>query len=259
MARSVFYYHRKRLKDEKYKHEKAEIASIYHLHKGRYGYRRITAEMKNRGYNINHKTVQKLMGTLGLKCNVRKVSYRSYKGEVGKIAPNMLERDFKASLPNQKWATDVTQMNIKGEKIYLSPIIDMFNGEVISYSISKSPNMQMIDEMLYKAFDKVQDTKGLIFHSDQGWQYQHYGYRKALEKNGIIQSMSRKGNCLDNALAESFFAIVKTELLYRQNFGTADEFIASLNEYIHYYNNKRIKNRLNGKSPVEYRALAQKT
>ena len=259
MARSVFYYHRKRLNDEKYKHEKAEIASICHLHKGRYGYRRVTAEMKNRGYNINHKTVQKLMGTLGLKCNVRKVSYRSYKGEVGKIAPNVLERDFKASLPNQKWATDVTQMNIKGEKIYLSPIIDMFNGEVISYSISKSPNMQMIDEMLCVAFDKVKDTKGLIFHSDQGWQYQHYGYRKALEKNGIIQSMSRKGNCLDNALAESFFAIVKTELLYRQNFETADEFIASLNEYIHYYNNKRIKNRLNGKSPVQYRALVQKT
>ncbi len=146
---------------------------------------------------------------------------------------------------------DVTQMNIKGEKVYLSPIIDMFNGEVISYSISKSPNMQMIDEMLYEAFDKVKDTKGLIFHSDQGWQYQHYGYRKAL----AIQ----KGNCLDNALAESFFGIVKTELLYRQSFETAEEFVASLKEYIHYYNNKRIKNRLNGKSPVEYRALAQKT
>lgn len=260
MARSVFYYHHKRLNaDDKYKYEKEEIASIYHLHKGRYGYRRVSAEMKNRGYNINHKTVQKLMGTLGLKCTIRKVSYRSYKGEVGKIAPNELERDFEASLPNQKWATDVTQMNIKGEKIYLSPIIDMFNGEIISYSISKSPNMQMIEEMLYEAFDKVKDTKGLIFHSDQGWQYQHYGYRKALEKNGIIQSMSRKGNCLDNALAESFFGIMKTELLYRESFETAEEFITSLKEYIHYYNNKRIKNRLNGKSPVEYRALVQKT
>ncbi|WP_345107507.1 IS3 family transposase [Mucilaginibacter panaciglaebae] len=260
MARSVFYYHRKRLNsDDKYRHEKQEIANIYNLHKGRYGYRRVTAEMKNRGYSINHKTVQKLMGSLGLKCNIRKVSYRSYKGEVGKIAPNVLERNFEASLPNQKWATDVTQMNIKGEKIYLSPIIDMFNGEVISYSISKSPNMQMIDEMLYEAFDKVKDTKGLIFHSDQGWQYQHYGYRKALKKNGIIQSMSRKGNCLDNALAESFFGIVKTELLYSQSFETADEFITLLKEYIHYYNNKRIKNRLNGKSPVEYRALVQKT
>lgn len=259
MARSVFYYHLKRLNgNDKYKNEKEEIVRIYHLHKGRYGYRRVTSEMRNLGYLINHKTVQKIMGTLGLKCNIRKARYRSYKGEVGKIAPNVLERDFQASLPNQKWATDVTQMNIKGEKIYLSPIIDMFNGEVISYSISKSPNMQMIDEMLHGAFDKVKNTKGLVFHSDQGWQYQHYGYRKALEKNGIIQSMSRKGNCLDNAMAESFFGIVKTELLYRQSFETTEHFIASLKEYIHYYNNKRIKNRLNGKSPVEYRALAQK-
>ncbi|OOG18129.1 integrase [Sphingobacterium sp. CZ-UAM] len=260
MARSVFYYHLKRLNNrDKYKNEKEEIIRIYHLHKGRYGYRRVTAEMKNLGYHINHKTVQRLMGTLNLKCNIRKVRYRSYKGEVGRIAPNVLERNFKASLPNQKWATDVTQVNIKGEKIYLSPILDLFNGEVISYSISKSPNMQMIDEMLHKAFDKVKDTKGLIFHSDQGWQYQHYGYRETLEKQGIIQSMSRKGNCLDNAVAENFFGILKTELLYSQRFETAEEFILSLEEYIHYYNNKRIKNRLNGKSPVEYRALVQKT
>ena len=226
MARSVFYYHLKRLNSrDKYKKEKEEVIRIYHLHKGRYGYRRVTAEMKNLGYHINHKTVQRLMGTLDLKCKIRKVRYRSYKGEVGKIAPNILERNFKASSPNQKWATDVTQVNIKGQKIYLSPILDMFNGEVISYSISKSPNMMMIEEMLNKAFDKTKDTKGLIFHSDQGWQYQHYGYRKALEKQGIIQSMSRKGNCLDNAVAENFFAILKTELLYSQSLETADEFI----------------------------------
>ncbi|KAA6319427.1 hypothetical protein EZS27_030678, partial [termite gut metagenome] len=231
----------------------------YHLHKGRYGYRRITAEMKNLGYKINHKTVQKLMGALELRCKVRKVHYRSYKGEVGKIAPNVLERNFKAELPNQKWATDVTQINIKNEKIYLSPILDMFNGEIIAYSISKSPNMQMITQMLDKAFDKVKDTKGLIFHSDQGWQYQHYGYRKALEEHGIIQSMSRKGNCLDNAMAENFFGIMKSELLYAEKFETAEDFIKSLQQYMDYYNNKRIKNRLNGKSPVQYRALIQGT
>lgn len=123
MARSVFYYHRKRFnRDDKYKQEKKEIKRIYHFHKGRYGYRRITAEMKNLGYKINHKTVQKLMGILDLKCKIREVRYRSYRGEVGKIFPNVLERDFKASLLNQKWATDVTQVNVKGEKIYLSPI-----------------------------------------------------------------------------------------------------------------------------------------
>jgi len=258
MARSVFYYHRKRLNAaDKYQHEKEEVRRIYHLHKGRYGYRRITAEMKNLGYKINHKTVQKLMGVLDLKCKTRKVRYRSYKGDVGKIAPNLIERDFKASFPNHKWATDVTQINIKDEKVYLSPILDMFNGEIVSYSVSKSPNMEMINEMLNKAFNKVKDTKGLIFHSDQGWQYQHYGYRKTLEEHGIVQSMSRKGNCLDNAMAENFFAIMKTELLYAQKFENSEEFITALDEYIDYYNNKRIKIRLKGKSPVQYRALIQ--
>ena len=258
MARSVFYYHRKRFNsDDKYKNEKEEIRRIYHLHKGRYGYRRITAEMRNLGYNINHKTIQKLMGLLDLKCKTRKVRYRSYKGEIGKIAPNVLERNFNAGLPNQKWATDVTQINIKDDKIYLSPILDMFNGEIIAYSISKCPNMQMINEMLDKAFLKVKETKGLIFHSDQGWQYQHYGYRTSLEKHGVIQSMSRKGNCLDNAMAENFFAIMKTELLYNEKFESSGEFIIALEEYIDYYNNKRIKSKLNGKSPVQYRALIQ--
>jgi len=255
MARSVFYYHRKKLNvDDKYKHEKKTIIRIYHLHKGRYGYRRITAEMRNLGYKLNHKTVQRLMGVLGLKCKIREVRYRSYKGEVGKIAPNILERNFKANLPNQKWATDVTQIKIKNEKRYFSPILDMFNGEIIAYSISKSPNMQMINEMLGMAFDKVQNTNGLILHSDQGWQYQHYGYRKALSERGIIQSMSRKGNCLDNAMAENFFGIMKSELLYAEDFETVNDFVKSLEQYIDYYNNQRIKNKLNGKSPVQYRA-----
>jgi len=258
MARSVFYYHRKRLNaNDKYSKEKEEIKRIFHSHKGRYGYRRITSEMKNLGYTINHKTVQKLMGVLDIKCKIRKVNYHSYKGEVGNIAPNILSRNFKANYPNQKWTTDVTQMKIKDEKIYFSPILDMFNGEIISYSISRSPNMQMINQMLNNAFSKVKDLKGLIFHSDQGWQYQHYGYRKVLEEQGIIQSMSRKGNCLDNAMIESFFGTMKSELLYAENFKTAEEFIKSLEEYIDYYNNKRIKNKLNGKSPVQYRALIE--
>jgi putative transposase len=258
MARSVFYYHRKRLKTEdKYQQEKSEILRIYHLHKGRYGYRRITDEMKNLGYTINHKTVQKIMGILDLKSTIRKMHYRSYKGTVGTIAPNVIDRDFKASLPNQKWTTDITQINIKEEKLYLSPILDMFNGEIISYSISKSPNMKLINEMLDKAFKKVSNTKELIFHSDQGWQYQHYEYRKALEEHGIVQSMSRKGNCLDNAMAENFFGIMKSELLYAEKFESSNQFIKSLEEYINYYNNRRIKSRLKGKSPVQYRALLQ--
>ena len=257
MARSTFYYHLKRLNNkDKYYKEKEEIKNIFYEHRGRYGYRRITAEMRNRRYGINHKTVQKLMTSMSLKCQIRKVRYRSYKGDIGKIAPNVINRDFSADTPNQKWATDVTQINIGNTKLYLSPLLDMFNGEIISYNISKTPNMEQIYDMLDKAFAKYDNLKGLIIHSDQGWQYQHYGYRKRLQDRQILQSMSRKGNCLDNAMAENFFGIMKSELLYNQKFDSPEEFIEALKEYMEYYNNKRIKSRLKGKSPVQYRTLS---
>lgn len=226
MARSVFYYHLKRLKaDDKYSIEKKEINDIYHEHKGRYGYRRITAEMRNRKFVINHKTVKRLMDELGLKCKIRKVKYRSYKGEIGKIAPNVIERDFSATAPNRKWATDVTQINIGSTKIYLSPILDMFNGEIISHNISLSPNLEQVYDMLDKAFEKFDNLDGLILHSDQGWQYQHFGFRQRLEEHKIIQSMSRKGNCLDNSMMENFFGIMKSELLYAEKFESPQAFI----------------------------------
>lgn len=257
MARSVFYYHIKRLKyKDKYVLEKQEIKDIFHEHKGRYGYRRITAEMHNRNYTINHKTVQRLMTEMGLKCKIRKVRYRSYKGEVGKIAPNIIARDFMATGPNRKWATDVTQINIGSVKLYLSPILDMFNGEIISYNISTSPNLEQVYDMLDKAFDKFDNLDGLILHSDQGWQYQHFGYRKRLKDHHVIQSMSRKGNCLDNSMMENFFGIMKSELLYAEKFESPQDFIKAVDEYIDYYNNKRIKSRLKGKSPVQYRTLS---
>lgn len=257
MARSVFYYHLKHLKSkDKYEDERKSIRLIFHEHKGRYGYRRVTAEMRNRGYKINHKTVQRLMIEMGLKCKIRKVRYRSYKGEVGKIAPNIIKRNFIATAPNRKWATDVTQINVGTAKLYLSPIVDMFNGEIVSYNISTSPNLEQIYDMLDKAFAKYDCLDGLILHSDQGWQYQHYGYRKRLEERHIIQSMPRKGNCLDNAIAENFFGIMKSELLYAEKFETPEAFMKALDEYIEYYNNKRIKSRLKGKSPVQYRTLS---
>ena len=236
MARSVFYYHLKRLKaGDKYAVEKECIKSVFHEHKGRYGYRRVTAEMHNRGFGINHKTVQRLMG--------------------GKIAPNIIARDFSADAPNRKWATDVTQINIGSVKLYLSPILDMFNGEIISYNISRSPNLEQVYDMLDKAFAKFGNLDGLILHSDQGWQYQHFSYRQRLAEHHIMQSMSRKGNCLDNAMAENFFGIMKSELLYVEEFESPEAFMKALDEYIDYYNNKRIKSRLKGKSPVQYRTL----
>lgn len=194
---------------------------------------------------------------MGLKSKIRKVRYRSYKGEGGNIAPNVINRDFTADAPSLKWATDVTQINIGSEKLYLSPILDMFNGEIISYNISRRPNLEQIYDMLDKAFSKFDSLDGLVIHSDQGWQYQHYGYRQRLAKHKVIQSMSRKGNCLDNAMAENFFGIMKSELLYAEKSESADTFIMALEEYIDYYNNIRIKSRLKGKSPVQYRTLSQ--
>lgn len=240
-------------KQDKYALIKAEIGSIYQEHQGRYGYRRITMELHNRGYQINHKTVQRLMKELNLKCMVRIKKYRSYKGKVGKIAPNILKRDFQASAPNQKWTTDITEFSLFGTKLYLSPVLDMYNGEIISYNISERPVLGQVMDMLEKAFEKIPDNTNLIFHSDQGWQYQHKQYQKRLKDKGIQQSMSRKGNCLDNSVMENFFGLLKSELLYLRDFESIDEFKIELENYINYYNNKRIKEKLKGLSPVQYR------
>lgn len=169
MARSVFYYHLKRLKSrDKHAGERNEIKSIFLEHKGLYGYRRVTAEMRNRFFSINHKTVRKLMVSMGLKSKIQKVRYRSYKGESGKIAPNIINRDFVTEAPNRKWTTAVTQVNIGSVKLYISPILDMFNGKIISYNVSKSPNLDQVRNMLDKAFAKFDNLNGLILHSDQG-------------------------------------------------------------------------------------------
>ena len=254
MARSSYYYYQKQLRTvDKYKFEKKEIAEIFHQNKGRYGYRRITLELRNRGVILNHKTVYKLMKNLGLACKVRMKKYRSYKGEVGRIAPNILDRKFKANKPNQKWATDVTEFSLFGTKSYLSPIIDLYNGEIISYNITYRPTLDLVMDMIEDAFEKIPDNTNLILHSDQGWHYQHNNYRYKLKSKGIRQSMSRKGNCLDNAVIENFFGLLKSELLYLQEFKSMEHFHHEVKMYINYYNNKRIKSSLNGLSPVKYR------
>ena len=255
MARSVFYYHLSHMdEDDGYDDLRDRIKAIYNGNNGRYGYRRICFALRNEGKTVNHKTVHKLMKQLGLKAKCKEHHYHSYKGEVGRIAPNVLERDFKADAPNQKWTTDVTQICINDKKLYLSPILDMFNGEIISYTTSSSPNLLMVTTMLRKAFRKHHNTDGLILHSDQGWHYQHIMYQKMLKDYGIVQSMSRKGNCLDNAMMENFFGLMKNELLYVKHFESVEEFERELKKYIWWYNNKRIKLRLKGMSPALYRA-----
>lgn len=257
IARSTFYYHLNNLnKEDKYKELKDEIFSIFHENKGRYGYRRITLELKNRGYKINHKTVARLMRIMGLKSIQRpKRRYSSYKGTVGKIADNLLKIAFKADKPNEKWATDITEFKVNNENLYLSPIVDLFNGEIVSFNISRHAVFHQIVDMLEKAFSKIPDNTNLILHSDQGWQYQMKQYQNLLEKKGIRQSMSRKGNCLDNSLAENFFGILKSELYYikEKEYKNIEELKKDIIEYIEYYNNRRIKSKLKGMSPVQYR------
>ena len=179
--------------------------------------------------------------------------YRSYKGEVGKIAPNLLNRDFNAEKPNEKWVTDVTEFSLFGEKLYLSPILDLYSRDVVSYTISERPVLSMVTSMLDKAFELLPDDTQLILHSDQGWQYQHTQYQRMLAKKGIQQSMSRKGNCLDNAVMENFFGLLKSELLYLMEFKSMDHFKQELIEYLDYYNNHRIKAKLKGLPPAIHR------
>ena len=241
---------------DKHKAAKEEITAIYHENKGRYGYRRITAELRNRNLPLNHKTVQRLMKELGLVCRVRMKKYHSYKGEVGRVAPNLLNRDFRAEKPNRKRVTDVTEFSLFGEKLYLSPILDLCSSDLVSYTISDRPVLSMVTTMLNKAFEKIPDGTNLILHSDRDWQYQHKQYQRMLREKGIQQSMRRKGNCLDNAVIENFFGLLKSELLYLQDFESMEHFKQELIDYLDYYNNRRIKAKLKGLPPAIHRQQA---
>ena len=257
LPRATFYYHLKQIKKpDKYTAAKDEITAIYHENKGRYGYRRITIELHKRSIPLNHKTVQRLMKELGIVCRVRMKKYRSYKGEVGKIAPNHLGRDFHAEKPNQKWVTDVTEFQLFGQKLYLSPILDLYSRAVVSYTISDRPVLPMVISMLEKALATIPDNTNLLLHSDQGWQYQHKQYQRMLQQKGVLQSMSNKGNCLDNAVMENFFGLLKSELLYLQEFESMAHFKQELIDYLDYYNNRRIKVRLKGLPPALHRQQA---
>jgi transposase InsO family protein len=254
MAKSVYYYWREASsKADPYRDTKDHITQIFNVHQGRYGYRRVHLELRNQHQYLNPKTVQKLMGQLGLKSTVRPKRYQSDKGGIGKVARNLLERDFVAKAPNQKWVTDVTEFNIKGEKVYLSPILDLYNQEIVSYEIADRPQISSVMQMLKSAFKRLKYEDRPVLHSDQGWQYQMGIYQQALHQQGITQSMSRKGNCLDNAVMENWFGVMKTEFFYQQKFDDVESFKAELKEYIHYYNHDRIKQKLKGLSPVQYR------
>ena len=258
LPRSTYYHQLKQLdKLDKDKDLKAEIQSIFTKHRGNYGYRRMTLELRNRGYVVNHKRVQRLMKVLGLSARIRrKRKYSSYQGEIGKKADNLIQRQFEASKPMEKCYTDVTEFAIpaSNQKLYLSPVLDGFNSEIIAYNLSTSPNLEQVEAMLNQAFSEDHYTN-TILHSDQGWQYQHQYYHHFLEGKGIQPSMSRKGNSPDNGMMESFFGILKSEMFYgyEKTFHSLEQLEQAIVDYIDYYNNKRIKIKLKGLSPVQYR------
>lgn len=215
LPRSTFYYHVRRLAaPDRYQSARALVLKIYHQHKGRYGYRRIRLACRNEGVLLNGKTVRKLMKELGISSLIRVKKYRSYKGEQGRICDNLLKRNFDAKRPNEKWVTDVTEFKVNGKKLYLSPIMDLYNGEIISYNLATRPQPSMVQTMLTDALKQLSKDEHPILHSDQGWQYQMSRWQRWLKDSGIVQSMSRRGNCLDNAVIESFFGTLKSECYY---------------------------------------------
>ena len=217
--------------------------------------------LRNEGIQINHKKVQRLMHEMGLKGKRPKEKYHSFKGHVGTVADNVINRDFNAEAPLMKWSTDVSQFSFSWGKCYFSPILDMATNEIISYNLSRSPNLQQITDMLNRAFDRFPKTNGLILHSDMGWQYQHNTYVQTLKDHGIIQSMSRKGNCYDNCIIETFFGRMKTEMFYGQEkeYSSFDLFKKAVRDYIDYYNNERIQKKTKWTPPTVYREMSMKT
>lgn len=257
LARSTYYFEMQKEEPIKTRNKEltAEIKDIFECNKGRYGVRRVYMELVNRGYKINHKRVQRIMHEAGFEGKRPKEKYHSYRGEVGKVADNLINRDFHTSKPLQKWTTDISQFSFPWGKCYLSPILDMHTNEIIAYDLAQSPNMAQIQRMLDRAFAKFSSFTGLIMHSDQGWQYQHPYFRNEIHKRGIKQSMSRKGNCYDNSIMETFFGRLKNEMFYgcEKDYNSFEAFSAAIASYIYYYNNERIQSKTNWMPPSKYR------
>lgn len=258
LPRSTFFYHQGRLDQPDPQAElKAAVQEAFDTAKGRYGHRRIHRELAKSRWRVAKKTVLKLMGQMGLVCHVRRRKrYNSYKGQPGRIAPNLLDREFDAEEPNEKWVTDVTEFHIGESKIYLSPIMDLFDRSIVSYAWGTSPALPLVNGPLQVALATLQANETPMVHSDQGFQYQHVSWRNLLAGAGAKQSMSRKGTCLDNAVIEGFFGHLKEELFNHTKYPSVEAFTRDLDEYMQWYNNVRTHSRLEGLSPVEYRTQA---
>lgn len=262
LPEATYHYHRKRFDSEDPDREwKNVILALFEKHEGRYGYRRICLALQALGHVINHKKVQRLMNELNLKCGkfIRKSRYKSYKGNVGTIAKNRLNRRFHTPFALQKLVTDVTEFKCADdEKLYLSPVMDLYNGEILGVSMAKRPTLDFVMESLHQVLPVIKDQAiyRTTIHSDQGWHYQHRSWVNSLKQHRIFQSMSRKGTCADNAAMENFFGLLKQEMYYGEALITYKELKKRIDRYIYYYNNERIKQKLAGMSPVKYRIHA---
>ena len=256
LSRSTYYYElQKQELDSKNVDIIQNIKDIFDKHKGNYGVRRIYHEFLNMGIKINHKKVQRIMHKYHLSAKKHPQRYHSYQGHVGAVADNILKRNFVATEPNSKWTTDVSQFSFNWGKCYLSPIMDMYNNEIVGYDLLRNANYEQIERMLLSARIDSKNLTKLTMHSDQGWQYQNPRFVKTLKEHGITQSMSRKGNCMDNSIMESFFGIMKNEMFYghESEYKNFEQFKEVVGEYIWYYNNVRIKKKSGWMSPVQYR------
>ncbi|MGQ3385011.1 IS3 family transposase [Glutamicibacter sp. TV12E] len=255
LARSTYYYHLK-LMDQADPHAelKTAITTSFETSKRRYGYRRVHMDLRAEGWNVGRKLVRKLMRLLGFQSKARpKRRYNSYQGEQSKIAENLLQRQFDVEAPDTVYVSDVTEFRVDQRKLYLSPIMDLFDHSIRSYTIASSPTTAFTSQSLALALGSRDFNKKLLVHTDQGFQYQHQSWKRLLEEHGAVQSMSRKGNCFDNSVMENFFGHLKSEMFHGEHFADYEELKVEVEVYIDWYNSSRRKERLKGMTPMEYR------
>jgi transposase InsO family protein len=259
LPRSTFYYRASHSAVDRHAAVRPLVRSVFGESRGAYGYRRVTlAQERDYGLRIDRKTVAKIMRAEGLRARGRRKSrYNSYRGTVGRVAPNLLERHFTEEVPMCRLVSDITQFNVGDRRVYLSPLIDLYNGEVVSWRIGPGPDVESALGMLADAAGRLQES-GAVIHTDQGFQYQTPRWRDRLASLGRTQSMSRKATCLDNAPAESFFGRLKTEFSDGSDYTQPKRFARDLDAWIVWYNTDRIRGPLGGLAPVEYRLADQR-
>ncbi len=253
---SYFYQHGRLLAEDKYGEVKEKIGRLFEENGGRYGYRRIHAPLRREGERLSEKIVRRIMTENAFVVFGRKKrKYSSYQGEKTPGAENLISRDFHADAPNIKWLTDITEFPLPAGKVYLSPIVDCFDGMVVSWTIGTSPDAGLVNSMLDMATATLGERERPVVHSDRGAHYRWPGWIERMEAAGLTRSMSKKGCSPDNAACEGFFGRLKNEMFYNRKWQgvSIEEFMDILDNYLHWYNEKRIKISLGAKSPLEYR------